>query len=535
MVLGSVGSLATPYVLKIIIDDIFPSGNFKDLIHILLGLLGIYILRIFFAMLSQILNSTVSQKIVSDIRKDMLSNILDKPIGFFKHAKHGDIIYTLTNDVHVIHNALSGVFLNFLNDSFTIIGIVVMLSILNLKLTLYSLTIIPFIIFSIKWFTPLIQRNFRFVQEEEGSLSGFFLEKLRNIRVVKSYDTNRFEQEKLKSISSNLIRLYKTNAILTSLNSNIITFLAAIGPVIALIFGGHDVFSKAITIGSLIAFIQYLNRLYAPVINVMNNYNELLKSVVSMERVINYIYTDKSETTNNFRDVGSVNLLKLKDVSLSIDQIPILHSVNMEFKKGKIYALKGESGSGKSSIINLICGFLKPDSGEIVVNQGVAIEEIKNWKSFLGLIEKENQLFNDSIFANVRYGSFEMELSDLEMASTHAMLTPVIEKIPHGGATQINETGTLLSDGQKQRIAIARALLKKPGILLIDEATSCLDIATEKTIVANLREHYSQSIIIIVTHRKESVEMCDYVYEVSNGRILNDSFEVLEKNQHKEL
>lgn len=517
LIAGGIGSLATPYALKIIIDDIFPHGDFKELIILLSGLVVIYLFRIGASMASEIIQTKLSRNIVADIRQDMLLNLLNRPLEFYKHANSGEVLYTIMNDVQNIQSALSSLILLTLNDGITILGIIVMLGILNLKLTLISLLLLPIIIFSLKKFTPLLQSSFKNVQESEESLNVFFLEKLKNIRVVKSFNAINYEAKNLISIQKKLLSAYLKNARLSTLNGNIITFFVAIGPIIVLIYGGKDVFKSTMTVGALIAFIQYLNRLYSPTINIMNSYNQMARAVVSMERVIPYIEKtnlapDHNLSTEHFSE--KITTLNLNNVSLALGETKILENIQMEFEAGKIYGIVGPSGSGKTSIINLLCGFIQPTTGEILVNSKIAIQEIKNWASVLGLIEKENQLFSGSILDNLKYGTFSATEDEVTKAINQAKFREVLEGLLQGSATIINDTGTLLSDGQKQRISIVRAFLKNPSLIIFDEATASLDMQLELEIIKNLKIYFKDSIIIIITHRLSSVNTFDHVYNL---------------------
>jgi len=520
MLLGTAGSLVTPYVLKIIIDDIFPKGNLRALIQILIFLLVVYILRIACSVIIDILNTSISQKIVADIRSDILSVTLKRDTGYFKTINHGELIYTVMNDVHVIQNALSSLLTDLLNNALNVLGILIMLGVLNLKLTLMSLTVIPVIMVSIRKFTPFIQRSFRNIQETEEHLNGFFMEKLRNIRVIKSFNTLAYEEGRLHSISNKLITNYRKNAKISSLNSNITTFLIAIGPIIVLIYGGIGVFAGTMTVGALIAFIQYLNRLYSPSISIMNNYNQLLKSVISMERVGKYLDLEDTEQDRGKKEeIKDFRKIIFDDVTLIRDNTTILEGVSLNFERGKLYGVLGPSGSGKSSFVNLLCGFIQPSSGSVSIDAGKAINMVSNWSCFLGLIEKENQLFNGTIYENIKYGNFGATDSAIDVASRLACFLPVVDKLPQGYETVINETGTMLSDGQKQRISIARALLKSPSIIIFDESTSTLDLELENRLIANIKLTYEDAIIIIITHRYNILKQVDHIYAFEDGRL----------------
>jgi ABC-type multidrug transport system fused ATPase/permease subunit len=519
LVIESAGSLATPYALKIIIDDIFPKGNYTQLIQLLIGLVAIYIIRISCTVFIETSYANISEKIVSQIRSDMLVNILNRPIGFFKEVKSGDLLYTIMNDVQNIQSSVSSLILSFLDNLLTVIGILIMLGILNFKLTLISLFLLPVIFFSIRKFSPHLQQSFRRIQEIQGSINNFFIEKIRNIRVIKSYNTHQFEHTKLwvlqRASISNAIR----NALMNSMNGNIITFLVAVGPIIVLIYGGKMVFQGGMTIGALIAFIQYLNRLFTPTISIMNSYNQFNKALVSMERVYPYIDRIRPGTGQKILNPVNIETITFKSVNYVVMNKEILSNVNMFFQTGKIYGIVGPSGSGKSTIINLFCGFILPTEGSIIINDQFDLNSFTNWQSNLGLIEKENQLFNGTILENLEYGGFEQNGNSIANVCEDAELQEFINVLPEGLNTLVNETGTFRSDGQKQRISVARAFYKNAKVIILDEATSALDEKLERKIIKKLRLRYSQSIIIVITHRLSILSELDYLYSLDEGKI----------------
>lgn len=521
LVIGSVSALVTPYLLKIIIDDIFPNGEYRDLVNILLFLLGVYVVRITVMILTDILYTKISRSIVSDIRADMVSNLLNRSILFFKKANSGELVWKHTDDIENIQRAISSLILNFLNNTLTIIGILIMLGFLDVQLTLLSLLILPLIFLSIKKFTPIIQKSFEKIQNNQGELNNYLLEKIRNIRVVKSYGSYAYELSKLRTLQDKIISLYTINARLSSFNKNIVTFLVATGPIIVLAVGGSKVFSGVMTLGSLIAFMQYLNKLFSPTINIMDSYTQFNNAIVSMRRVLEFLtpLQNKGDSILNI----DVRQIDFKSVGLQIGKSQILFDINLTFESGKVYGIKGASGSGKSSLLNLICGFINPSSGKIFVNNEHSIKNLKNWEENIGLIEKENQLFSDSIINNIKYGNFGRTDVEVLEAIELASLSSVIDNLDNHGEADVNETGTMLSDGQKQRVSIARAILKKPKIILLDEATSSLDSKLETFIIDNIKRHCKESIIIIVTHNPSSIRKCDIVFEIKNKKILRSS------------
>jgi len=519
LVVASLASLVSPYVLKVIIDEVFPKGNYRQLIIILLVLIGTYIIRIMCSVLLEKKYAKVSQKIVADIRSDMLVNILNRPITFFKETHSGEVLFSAMNDVFNIQTALSSLVLSFFTDFLTVVGILIMLMILNFKLTVISLISIPIILFSIAKFTPRLHANFKLFQSLQQDVNIFFMELFKNIRVIKSYNTQQFEKIKLGNIQKKTIEVGISQAVLNSFNNNIAVFLMATGPIIVLIYAATDIFKGVMSIGSLIAFLQYLNKVYSPTISMMNNYNNFNKALVSMQRVEKYITPPLDNGTSDSRVIEDFEEVSFNHVSLQLGEKKILKDINISFKRGNMYAITGKSGSGKTCILNLLCGFLHPTSGEILVDGKYPIQKIDHWTNFLSLVEKENQLFTCSIKANIQYGSFNATGEEINKAVYCAKLTDVIQVLPAGIETAVTEAGSFLSDGQKQRIAVARAFLRNAPIVIFDEATAAFELSLERDILENLKQHDKRAIIIVITHRTGLLDSFDHVYHIDNGTI----------------
>lgn len=526
MIISSVCSLASPYVLKIIIDDIFPNKTYTYLVYTLCILVLIYIVRIGINIISDIAYTKISKDIISDIRVDVFSKILKNNLNFFRDNKAGEIVFLLTNDIGNVQNMISSLLLGFLNNLFTVLSVLFMLFTLNVKLTWVSLIIIPLIIVCLKVFIPYVRKTFEEIQVEESKIYDYLMNCINNIRIILSYGTADFENIRAKKMHERLIKVSMKASLYNALSKNTTTFFIAIGPVIVLLVGGKMVFQSELTVGSLIAFTQYLNKIYNPVISLSNSYNDFTKARVSMERIYKHINNEKSDYKEvnkyetNRSDLISINKVEFKNVSFSYGEKEILKNLNLTFEKGKVYGIIGESGSGKSSLINLLCKLEKPDNGDILCD-GKDIEHFGNWTQHIALIERENQLFNDTIENNIFYGSSTLKSDFLQRVISDAELINVIKEKKDGLKTNISNNTTVISDGQKQRISIARALLKNPSILIFDEATSALDIQLEKKIIKTLKTKYSSSIIIIITHRLNLLKDVDIVYKVENRELIN--------------
>lgn len=504
-------SLVTPYALKIIIDKTIPQGTYEDLVKIVLLLLGCYIIRIGFSFYSGILYVNVSRKIIADIRRVLYKNLLKKDTSFFKESKTGELIYLLTNDVDKVQNFFSSTLLNYINNSMVVLGVLGVMFYFNVSLTLVSLVVLPFLVINTFALKGKIKKTYLKLVDIEGNIYNYFLERIRNIRVLKSNNVLSEEIETLNNYHNTWRENAVENTYWNGISSNITTFLIAIGPLIILLYGGKLVYSDLMTIGTLIAFIQYLNRIYAPIIGLAAGANEFFQSKVSMKRIYDNI-TEEENTDDLKEKVLEVSTITLKNITVKYHEKYILKDFSYTFNSGKTYGIKGKSGIGKSTMVNLIMNFINPDSGHININN-ISIDKVKNLTSLIGLIEKENQLFHDTVINNIKYGAEKENIMEFREIIRIICLSDVIDRLEDHENTTITFSGSTLSDGEKQRIAIARVFYKQPEIIIFDEATASLDVGLERIILKNIREKLPNAIILIISHRNNLHEFCDEIID----------------------
>lgn len=524
----NLASLATPYVLKIIIDDLVPKKDYKNLIAILAGLVAIYVVRIGFTYRLDVLYTQVTQRIVADLRATIMENVLRKPLAFFQEKQVGDTIFLLSNDVNNVQFALAFLVNDILNNIILIVSIVLIMLTINVQLTLISLLAVPLIVFVTAKLAPKIQDKFKKVQEVESKLFSYFTDELKNIKLIKLLKTYDHEQGRISQFHKTIIDLHSNNTRLNSLNKNCIMFVVALIPVIILGVGGQQVMNDTLTIGALIAYIQYVNRLLPPVTSMSNGYNAAIKSFVSMNRISSFIdsHHSTSHRTASREEISRVDKVSLENVSFTYGDRQVLNNVNLTFESGKTYLITGESGSGKSTLINLLCTIYQPTEGKILIettkeNQPLRVPygDISNLNSLVFLVEKENQIFSDTIQNNVDYGTFTNDEHQIRQALEHVNLLTKIDSLEKGMQTELNSTVSIFSEGQKQRIALARLFLRKFPIIIIDEATACVDIRNERAILERLRQYNPECILIVVTHRFSIDDLCDDFLDVQDGHV----------------
>jgi ABC-type multidrug transport system fused ATPase/permease subunit len=519
LVLVSAASLVPPYLLKLIIDIAFANKD-MELLFTLLGLTFLaHITRLGINLYVDIKYTRISKQIVSSIRQDVFSRILQKPLTFFSDKKEGDVTFLIMNDIEKVQEALTLLLYRLLNNVVLTLGILVMLFLLDYKMALACITLVPVLVFSSRYFTPFMQKTFRNIQSIESEITNFVIERTKNIRVIKSFNAYNHERNNLKNLNSAYVEAHVSNVKSTSWNDHISSLIILTAPVLALGIGGYQVITGAFTIGALIAFIQYLTRVFTPSLKIVNSYAEILKATVSMRRISEFIALPDSPKVK--LTISKIETIAFNKVDLTIKDKKIVTGINMRLITGMTYGLYGPSGSGKTTILNSICGFITPDKGKILINDSICLNEIANLNDHIGLIEKENQLFYGSLEDNIVYNNKPEIKTDFNRIIDVAGLKKIISQLPDKDQTILNSSGQNFSDGQKQRISIARALLKKPSVLIFDEATSTLDLKLEKEIINNIKIINPNCIIILISHRMRSLkELCDVLIEIKEGKVV---------------
>jgi ABC-type multidrug transport system fused ATPase/permease subunit len=523
MISGSVAGLASPYILKLILDNALPARDFDYLVNILWVLFAINIARIVITFVSDYLYELVSNYMIRDMRMDLFRHLIRLPVSFFDKNKAGDILHRINNEINTIQSIVTGSVLRFINSLLTIIGITVALVWLNYKLFLIALIALPFILINTVYFQPKIQRIIKLSREKDSDILCFFVERFESIKLIKTYLTYDFEQNKLFLLIKSLINLNVRNTVLSSATRNISTFLISFSPLLILYWGGRQIMASAMTIGSLVAFLQYLNRLYNPMRDLMSLYFDFVRASVSMKRVFEFLKTPVEDTgrpaANHFRIRKKI---VFDHVSYSFDgQNKVLDNLNLEFELGKRYALVGASGCGKSTLINLLCRFYETEEGTIRVDgQNIQQISLDTLRSRIGLIGQESMLFHDSIRGNIGYGSANPSDAKIKAAAMISGIYEHVVSLQDGFDTMVGDRGAKLSGGQKQRVALARAILKDADVIILDEATSGLDSDSEKMVFDKMVEIYRDKAMIFISHRISTVKNVDEIICMHDGKIV---------------
>lgn len=526
MFMGCIGTLVSPYILKIIIDKVFPSKDFQLLIYILLVYVVVCLLRIVLAYFSTYMFENISNKVMKDIRVDFFAHIIKLPLSFFDKNKTGDILHRVNNEVDSIQSILTGSVVRMINGVCTIIGLTVMLCILNPKLLFLSLTIFPLIYINTQHFQPKIHKIIKLGRNKDADILSYLMECFSNVKIIKNFASYKYEEEKLSSHIDEQISLNMKQVYLSSLTRNVSLFLTAVIPILILYVGGRDVIIGVMTVGSLVAFIQYMNRLFDPFRDLMGLYFDLVRAVVSMDRIYE-IFSQSTEHElvgqNGNKTFSSDNKeITFKNVSFQYNSIPVLDNVSFTLEPGLRYALVGPSGCGKSTIINLLCKFYVPTQGNIYIG-GIDIHDVNldSLRKEVNLVTQDNHLFHDSVINNILYGiDIKQDQEYIRYITQQSRIDKYIAKMPDEMDTIIGDKGVTLSGGECQRIALSRLFLNHAGIVILDESTSAIDSETEKEILENIYREKKNKTIIIVSHRLSAIKDVDIIICMDRGRII---------------
>lgn len=527
IILGTACSLAMPYVLGKVIDIVIPSSNKDLLIKLILIIIFINLIRSFVGWSSDYLNTWLSGRIITDIKSCLFSNLLYMPYEFFEKNKTGEIIQVVSDEVDKIQHFLTSSIIRFLNNGFTIVSLISMLCYLNYKLFFITLIVLPPVIY----LNIIISRKVRgYVMDtgiQEGNLNNFYFERIRNISTVKLFNTYIAEYESFVGKLRGLFSLYLKNSIMTGIGNNVSFFLISLSPLLILLTGGFHVMDGIMSIGALVSFIQYSNRLIAPTNDFLGLYIDFIKAHESAKRISPYINADFGADLDQNLTNESFAVEKLKCVNLSFrtsDKL-IINNVNFEFTKGSFYGILGLNGAGKSTLGKLLSQLYKPSSGFIEINDNDILDKLNEsiWSKHIVVISQHSAVFNESIRDNLKYADSNANDEKLWDSLEKVGLRDYINSLPLKLSTLIGdgENSANPSGGQLQRLALARIFLKSDAqVILLDEACSAMDKISIGKILLNIRTTFPDRIIISITHNLEDTSLFDYLLFMEEGTLV---------------
>lgn len=463
-----------------------------------------------------------SEKVVARIRYDLYSSITDLQPSFFEKTGVQDVISALITDTSALQSIINSSLLTILRNAVVLTGSVAMLLYTNLHLTAYAAAIIPILLIIMTSLGKKVRNYARFAQDKLSELASFSEENFRSIVTIKSFVLEENEkirfQKHLNSVSKSYVKLVLLRAILVTL---VIT--CVIGSlVILLFFGIKEVLSNNITIGELSSFVFYSALAAGAVNNLSDNVSDLQRGLGIVERLFEFTNM-KSSIVNGENPIRIDSIQKeiaFNDVTFFYADKPALNNVSFFIEAGQSVSIVGPSGSGKSTILKLLLRFHDPSEGSITIDgQNIKTIALNDLRSLVGLVPQDHMIFSCSIMENILYGKPDAEYEEVKQAAISAYAMEFIDKLPDKFDTFVGKRGLKLSEGQKQRIIIARAILKNPQVLILDEATSALDYKSESLVQKALSKLMQNRTTIIITHRLSTALKTDKIIVINHGKV----------------
>lgn len=520
VILVSAATSGTAYAIQPLLDDIFINKDKEMLYMMPFIVIALYTAKGFGRYIQVYYISYIGQDITRIVRDKLFSHVLTLDMDFFQKKHGGELVSRITNDINRIQQAVSNYIAEFINESLTIIGLIGLVIYHSPELAFYGLIVLPLAFYPLSLLAKRMKKLSFKSQESNSDITTSLNESFNNIEIIKANSSEKIETTKF-SIHNMIFFKYNMKALKTNeLTSPLMEIIGSFAFAAVIIVGGSKVISGEITTGTFTSFIAALFMLYTPIKKLSSLYNKMQDALAANER-INDIFSKKATIeSGELIFPENINTINFKDVLLKYDDFTALKNINLSAKKGETIALVGDSGGGKSSLINLIIRFYDTTSGNLLLNDtSIKDFNIKSLRENISIVTQRVYIFNDTIAANVAYGYEIDEIRVIEvLKQAHAY--DFVFKMKKGINTVLDEFGTNLSGGQRQRIAIARALYKNPQILILDEATSALDNESESIISEVIQEVSKDKITFIIAHRLSTIKNANKIAVFKAGEIV---------------
>ncbi|AFM39788.1 ABC-type multidrug transport system, ATPase and permease component [Desulfosporosinus acidiphilus SJ4] len=506
--------------------------DFASIWRIVLTLVGLYLLSSLFSYAQQYIMAGVAQKIVYNLRKEVDDKLSRLPLKFFDARTHGEILSRVTNDVDNIANTLQQSLTQLITSIVTIMGVIVMMLTISPLLTLIVILTLPLYILVTTMIAKHSQKFFAAQQKSLGELNGHVEEMFTGHIIIKAFGHESKSIETFKEINGRLYNAGWKAQFISGIIMPLMRFVSNLGYVLVSVVGGIFVTHGRINIGDIQAFIQYSRQFTMPIVQTANIANIIQSTAASAERVFELL--DEAEELSDRDDAKVIPFPKgnvsFENVNFSYKvQEPLITNMNIDVRQGNTIAIVGPTGAGKTTLVNLLMRFYDVDEGKITVD-GVDIRDIKRGelRNIFGMVLQDTWLFNGSIFENIAYGREGVTEEEVISAAKAAHADHFIKTLPDGYNTVLNEEASNISQGQKQLLTIARAILADPAILILDEATSSVDSRTEVYIQKAMTELMKGRTSFVIAHRLSTIRDANMILVMNKGRII-------EMGNHEEL
>lgn len=527
MVLGTVTKLAVPYITGVAIDKAIQPATGAPSLTLLYGLtalaLGLYLIQWAANAYRIKYTNIIGQRVIYDLRSDLFSHIQRLSFSFFDKRPAGSVLVRVTNDVNSLQDLFTNGAVNVMIDCVQLLGIVVILMLINWKLGLAVMLTVPLMFFVSTKLRKIIRLSWQEVRMKNSRINSHLNESIQGIRVTQAYTQEKENMKYFDNMNASSKKSWDKASALNQSFGPLIEITGGLGSMILFWYGATLIASGEIMIGTLVAFASYVGNFWDPINRLGNMYNQLLVAMASSERIFEFMDEQPSVADKpGAQPIPRINgdIVFDKVTFEYVANRPALREIDLHVTAGQSIALVGHTGSGKSTIINLISRFYDIKSGSIKID-GYDIRDVtlESLRGQISIVLQDTFIFSGTIRDNIRFGRLDATDEEVENAAKAVHAHAYIEKLPKGYDTEVEERGNVLSMGQRQLLSFARALLADPRILILDEATASIDTETELRIQEALKVLLQGRTSFIVAHRLSTIRHADHIVVLDHGQI----------------
>jgi ATP-binding cassette subfamily B multidrug efflux pump len=523
-ILISLFSTLTPYLLKVVVDDYILIKNYDGMQSIILLMMLVLLFEVIFMYLFTFYANWLGQKVIKDLRVNVFEKIVKFKMSFFDKNAVGRLVTRTVNDIETIASIFSQGLFTIIADILKMITVLTVMIVISLELTLVVISIFPVLIFATRVFQKTMKTAFEKVRREVANLNSFVQERISGVKIVQIFNREKVEIDKFNQINIKHRDAWLRTVWINSIFFPIAEISTSICIGLLVWYGGfNNLNGENISLGTLFLFISMSGLLFRPLRQIADRFNTLQMGMVSTERIFNILDDDQQiKDKGELEDSSFKGLIEFKNVSFSyIDNQRVLNNISFKINPGESFAIVGPTGSGKTTITNLITKFYEINTGNILID-GKNIDDysLETVRNKIGIILQDVFLFADTIFNNITLFNQDIRLEDVENAAKELEIHDFITSLPGGYNFNVSERGTTLSAGQKQLIAFLRVLVNNPDILILDEATSSIDSYSEDLIKNATKKITKDKTSIIIAHRLSTIESANKIIYMENGKII---------------
>ncbi|WP_035984976.1 ABC transporter ATP-binding protein [Leptolyngbya sp. KIOST-1] len=530
--IGAATQAIGPLLIGWSIDNLILPGNLPGLLRMLVALTAIYIVGLW-AIRGQILRmGSIVQKLLGQLRQDIFDKVQSLPVSFFDRSEAGDLMSRLLNDVNTVNQAFGLTIPQVLGQTFSLVGIIIAMVSINLQLGLLSNLVVPLMIFTTGFFSRWARRRFRVTRQTIGDLSAKLEEDIGSVKEAQAFNRTQLNIEEFDSLNAANRRANVQAVAVTAAFLPSIDFLNTLATAGVMAYGGYLAVTGVMTVGTVTAFLLYVQQFFRPIQILSQFYTQAQSALAGLDRI--FLLLDEPATLQDAPDATDMPPIRgeVRFESVGFGYTPnqrVLKQVNLCAQPGQMVALVGPTGAGKSTIINLIMRFYDVSEGAVKID-GLDLRRVTqaSLRRQIGIVLQDNLLFSGTVAENIAFGAPQATQAEIEVAAQTANAHEFITSLPQGYSTRLGERGAPLSQGQRQLVSIARAVLIDPRILVLDEATSSIDTRTEGLVQDAIAALLQNRTSFVIAHRLSTVTQADQVLVIQQGAIV-------ERGTHAEL